>query len=63
MNEWNRVSVLNNPYESYEMWNFRTHLLMTVIDKHAPWKTKELETIDLHGLQMSCYAKFTKDIF
>ena len=58
MNEWNRVFVLNNPYE---MWNFRKHLLMSVIDKRAPRKTKELETIDLHGLQMSCYAKFTRD--
>ena len=27
------------------------------------WKQKELETKDLHGLQMSCYAKFTKEIF
>ena len=39
MNEWNRVSMLNNPNE---MWNFWKHLLMSVIDKHAPLKTKRI---------------------
>ena len=39
MNEWNRVSMLNNPNE---MWNSWRHLLMSVIDKHAPLKTKRI---------------------
>ena len=39
MNEWNRVSMLNNPNE---MWNLWKHLLMSVIDKHAPLKTKRI---------------------
>ena len=39
MNEWNRVSILNNPNE---MWNSWKHLLMSVIDKHAPLKTKRI---------------------
>ena len=38
MNEWNRLSMLSNPNE---MWNFWKHLLMSVIDKHAPLKTKK----------------------
>ena len=38
-NEWNRVSMLNNPNE---MWNSWKHLLMGVIDKHAPLKTKRI---------------------
>ena len=38
-NEWNRVSLLNNPNE---MWNSWKHLLMGVIDKHAPLKTKRI---------------------
>jgi len=39
MNEWNRVSMLNNPNE---MWNSWKHLPMSVIDKHAPLKTKRI---------------------
>ena len=39
MNEWNRVSILNNPNE---MWNSWKHLLMSVIDKHAPLETKRI---------------------
>ena len=39
MNEWNRGSMLNNPNE---MWNFWKHLLTSVIDKHAPLKTKRI---------------------
>ena len=39
MNEWNRVSILNNPNE---MWNSWKHLLMSVIDKHAPLKAKRI---------------------
>ena len=39
VNEWNRVSMLNNPNE---MWNTWKHLLMSVIDKHAPLKTKRI---------------------
>ena len=31
--------MLNNPNE---MWNFWKHLLMSVIDKHAPLKTKRI---------------------
>ena len=47
MNEWNRFSMLSNPNE---MRNFWKHLLMSVLDKHAPLKTKrELETINVHG--------------
>ena len=40
MNEWNRVSMLNNPTD--KMWNFWKHLLMSAIDKHAPLKTKRI---------------------
>ena len=39
MNEWNRVSILNNPNE---MWNSWKHLLMSVVDKHTPLKTKRI---------------------
>ena len=39
MNEWNRVSMLNDPNE---MWNSWKHLLMSVIDKHATLKTKRI---------------------
>ena len=39
MNEWNRVSMLNDPNE---MWNSWKHLVMSVIDKHAPLKTKRI---------------------
>ena len=38
INEWNRDSMLNNPNV---MWNFWKHLLMSVIDKHAPLKKKK----------------------
>ena len=33
--------MLNNPNE---MWNFWKHLLMSVIDKHAPLKTKRIRS-------------------
>ena len=34
--DWNRVTTHNNPNE---MWDFWKHLLASVIDKHAPFRT------------------------
>ena len=39
MIDWNRVTTHNNPNE---MWDFWKHLLASVIDKHAPFRTKRV---------------------
>ena len=38
--DWNRVTRHNNPKE---MWDFWKRLLTSVIDKHAPFKTKRVK--------------------
>ena len=38
--DWNGVTTHNNPNE---MWDFWKHLLASVIDKHAPFKTKRVK--------------------
>ena len=40
MIDWNRVTTRNNPNE---MWDFWKHLLASVIDKHAPFRTKRVK--------------------
>ena len=40
MIDWNRVTTHNNPNE---MWDFWKHLLASVIDKHAPFRTKRVK--------------------
>ena len=40
MIDWNRVTRHNNPNE---MWDFWKHLLASVIDKHAPFRTKRVK--------------------
>ncbi|CAH3172669.1 unnamed protein product [Porites lobata] len=40
MIDWNRVTTHNNPNE---MWDFWRHLLTSVIDKHAPFRTKRVK--------------------
>ena len=40
MIDWNRVTTYNNPNE---MWVFWKHLLASVIDKHAPFRTKRVK--------------------
>ena len=37
---WKRVTTHNNPNE---MWDFWKHLLTSVIDKHAPLRTKRVK--------------------
>ena len=37
--DWNRVTTHNNPNE---MWDFWKHLLASVIDKHALFRTKRV---------------------
>ena len=49
MIDWNRVTTHNNPNE---MWDFWKHLLASVIDKHAPFRTKR-----------NCCVKYIKEIF
>ena len=49
MIDWNRVTTYNNPNE---MWVFWKHLLASVIDKHAPFRTKR-----------NCCVKYIKEIF
>ena len=41
MIDWNRVATYNN---QNEMWDFWKHLLASVIDKHAPFRTKRVKT-------------------
>ena len=60
MIDWNRVTTHNNPNE---MWDFWKHLLASVIDKHAPFRTKRLKTNGLPGLLMSCCVKYIKEFF
>ena len=38
--DWKRVTMHNNPNE---MWDFWKHLLASVIDKHAPLRTKRVK--------------------
>ena len=38
--DWNRVTTHNNPNE---MWDFWKHLLASVIDKNAPFRTKRVK--------------------
>ena len=66
MNEWNRVSMLNNPNE---MWNFWKHLLMSVIDKHnfnnhftsiGQTLAREIPTVDIDPLY---YVKPSDRVF
>ena len=38
--DWNRVTTHNNPDE---VWDFWTHLLASVVDKHAPFRTKRVK--------------------
>ena len=40
MIDWNRVTTHNNPNE---MWDFWKHLLASVIDNHAPFRTKRVK--------------------
>ena len=49
MIDWNRVTTHNN---RNEMWDFWKHLLASVIDKHAPFRTKR-----------NCCVKYIKEIF
>ena len=59
--DWNRVTTHNNPNK---MWNFWKHLLASVIDKHAPFRTKKgLKTNGLPRLLISCCGKYIKEIF
>ena len=38
--DWNCVSTHNNPNEMLDFWK---HLLASVIDKHAPFRTKKVK--------------------
>ena len=38
--DWNRVTAHNNPNK---MWDFWKHLLASVIDKHAAFRTKRVK--------------------
>ena len=40
MIDWNRITTHNNPNE---MWDFCKHLLASVVDKHAPFRTKRVK--------------------
>ena len=40
MIDWNRVTTHNNPNE---MWDFWKHLLVSVIDKYTPFRTKRVK--------------------
>ena len=40
MIDWNRFTTHNNPNE---LWDFWIHLLASVIDKHAPFRTKRVK--------------------
>ena len=40
MIDWNRVATHNNPDEMWDLWK---HLLVSVIDKHAPLRTKRVK--------------------
>ena len=41
MIDWNRVTTHNNPDEMWDLWK---HLLVSVIDKHAPLRTKRVKS-------------------
>ena len=38
--DWNRVTTHNNPNETWDFWK---HLTASVIDKHAPLRTKSVK--------------------
>ena len=45
------------------MWNFWKHLLISVIDKNAPLKTKRIRNNRSPWITNEFVAKFTKEIF